>query len=303
MEEFVDYYEILELEKNALIEEIEEAIKKTRKRFRRLEGSPDAMQRANAERMMQLLNEADSLFHNSSKRLEYDATYDSGKSDSKRDLEKDARAATAEKDWTSEAKDYFKNGQSANACFAAREATRNCSTDAEAWLVWALAAYSMDKYDESIFAASELLKLGSNQATAHRLLGDSYIMIDKYADAEAEFLKAQQIDKSDYTIMARLVDARYLQGKFDQALTMARNLHEAHPDYGPVLSSLCRCLETDVENKMSSKDNAGYFTNMKQIQHAELVVSEMRALGNIDKADEEWIEKMEGLIDWARKTI
>ena len=52
---------------------------------------------------------------------------------------------------------------------------------------------------------------------------------------------------------------------------------------------------------MSSKDNAGYFTNMKQIQHAELVVSEMRALGNIDKADEEWIEKMEGLIDWARK--
>lgn len=70
----------------------------------------------------------------------------------------------------------------------------------------------MDKYDESIFAASELLKLGSNQATAHRLLGDSYIMIDKYADAEAEFLKAQQIDKSDYTIMARLVDARYLQG-------------------------------------------------------------------------------------------
>lgn len=82
MEEFVDYYEILELEKNAPIEEIEEAIKKTRKRFRRLEGSPDAMQRANAERMMQLLNEADSLFHNSSKRLEYDATYDSGKSDS-----------------------------------------------------------------------------------------------------------------------------------------------------------------------------------------------------------------------------
>ena len=56
MEEFVDYYEILELEKNAPIEEIEEAIKKTRKRFRRLEGSPDAMQRANAERMMQLLN-------------------------------------------------------------------------------------------------------------------------------------------------------------------------------------------------------------------------------------------------------
>lgn len=82
MEEFVDYYEILELEKNAPIEEIEEAIKKTRKRFRRLEGSPDAMQRANAERMMQLLNEADSLFHNSSKRLEYDAAYDSGKSDS-----------------------------------------------------------------------------------------------------------------------------------------------------------------------------------------------------------------------------
>lgn len=41
MEEFVDYYEILELEKNAPIEEIEEAIKKTRKRFRRLEGSPE----------------------------------------------------------------------------------------------------------------------------------------------------------------------------------------------------------------------------------------------------------------------
>ena len=33
MEEFVDYYEILELEKNAPIEEIEEAIKKTLKRF------------------------------------------------------------------------------------------------------------------------------------------------------------------------------------------------------------------------------------------------------------------------------
>ena len=62
MEEFVDYYEMLELEKSASVEEIEEAIKRTRKRFRRLEGSPDAMQRANAERMMQLLNEADSLF-------------------------------------------------------------------------------------------------------------------------------------------------------------------------------------------------------------------------------------------------
>lgn len=132
MEEFVDYYEMLELEKNASVGEIEEAIKRTRKRFRRLEGSPDAMQRANAERMMQLLNEADSLFHDSAKRLEYDAAYDSGKCDSEKELEKDARAATAEKDWTSEAKDYFKNGQSANACFAAREATRNCSTDAEA---------------------------------------------------------------------------------------------------------------------------------------------------------------------------
>ena len=91
MEEFVDYYEMLELEKNASVEEIEEAIKRTRKRFRRLEGSPDAMQRANAERMMQLLNEADSLFHDSAKRMEYDAAYDSGKCDSEKELEKDAR--------------------------------------------------------------------------------------------------------------------------------------------------------------------------------------------------------------------
>lgn len=79
MEEFVDYYGILELQKDASIEDIEEAIKKTRKRFRRLEGSPDAEQRTNAEKMMQRLNEADELFHDEVRRGKYDASYDANK--------------------------------------------------------------------------------------------------------------------------------------------------------------------------------------------------------------------------------
>lgn len=300
MEEFVDYYGILELQKDASIEDIEEAIKKTRKRFRRLEGSPDAMQRTNAEKMMQRLNEADTLFHDDFKRAKYDASYDARKTESKKELNEKASSST-EKDWLEDAESYYDAGQYSNAFFAASEATRADASNERAWMIRGMAAQGLKKYPEVVYAVSEVLKLSPNNVFAHKVLANAYFMMDDYAKAEAQLRTAQKIDPADYLIMAQLVDVKYFHGDYDQALTMSRNLYEAHPDCEQIKDSLARCLIHDAEDKMSSEGDKVCFTNVKQLQYVEQIIEELRKLEDLNFKQTKWIVSTTENIDWCRR--
>lgn len=302
MEEFVDYYGILELQKDASIEDIEEAIKKTRKRFRRLEGSPDAEQRTNAEKMMQRLNEADELFHDEVRRGKYDASYDANKREVGREPHGESpMSRTSGRDWVADAKAYYEAGQYANAFHSACEAVRADASDGSAWLWRARASQLLDKYDDVIFSTSELLKLDSDDVYVRKLLAFAYYMTDEYEKAESQLLVAQKIDPSDYLILALLADVRYYRGQYDVALQMCRNLYEAHPDSEIVRNSLCRCLRHDAEDKMSSQGSKVCFANLKQVEYVEKVIAELDSMGKVNSETAKWVVQMRGMTEWARK--
>lgn len=299
MDASVDYYDLLGIDRQASETEIEQAIRATRKRYRRLEGSPDQAQRASAERMMGLLAEAEKVLLDGMARRAYDAALEE---EGRRVEAEHKRAETVgEHDWALDAAKYMEEKNYTSALFAANEATRQHPESPWAWYVRAVAAVSLDRYEEAEYSAREMLKIEPSSVPALDLLSESCLQLERYDEAVTLARRARELDPSEADYACRVVRALFLKGDHDAALKEAREVQKAFPKSSQALHILRTCLVQDGENSMSRQSGMSYITNERQIEHVAWVVGELRGLPSLDDETNQWVAEANRLLEHARK--
>ena len=298
MDTFVDYYDLLGVDCQAPYMEIEQAIRTTRKRYRRLEGSPDQAQRANAERMMGLLAEAEKTLLNASARETYDVALK--KEDQRIEEERQHAASSSEHDWVSDAMKYLDENNPTSALFAATEGTRQYPENPWAWYVRAVAAVNLDRYDEAEYAAREVLKIEPNSVPALDILSESCLQLERYDEAVSLARRARKLDPSEADFGCRVVRALFLKGDHAGALKEAHKVMSAFPGNDQAVRILRTCLVQDGENAMSAQAGMSYITNERQIEHLTQVVGELQGLPSLDDETRQWIAEMNKLLEHAK---
>lgn len=285
MAEFHDYYELLNINRLSDSETIRAAIKDIRKRYRRIESSPDQKQRANAEQMMSLLAEAEGVLLDSEKRSQYDSQYLANKeAQTKQQQTERNESGTEKRDWTSEAQSYYDNGQYNNALFAASEATRQNPSDEQAWYLRTWSAYNINRFGEAEFAASEMIKLNPDIASMHAILGDIYTEQNRYEAALAEYKIGARLDQNSPYYPMRIA-AIILPDDTEAGIAMARSAYERFPEDQGIRNLLALAYLTSAQEGMSHVDDRYYFTNERQIAHARDMIQKIDGLGAIEDDD------------------
>lgn len=285
MTEFKDYYELLNIERSADVDRIRTAIKEMRKRYRRIESSPDQQQRANAERVMALLAEAEGVLLDDSQRAQYDAQYLANKDSQSRQQQAERSEAMAErKDWTAEAQAYYDNGQYNNALFAASEATRINPADEMAWYLRTWSAYNINRFDEAEFAANEMIKLAPDIASMHAILGDIYSDQGRIDAAVSEYKIGESLDSSAPYYPMRIAYLTFLRNT-EEGVKQASEAHAKFPEDGTIRDLLALALLTSAQEGMSHVEDTYYFTNERQIAHAKAMLAKVDELGPIEDED------------------
>lgn len=298
MDAFVNYYDLLGVDRQASGMEIEQAIRSTRKRYRRLEGSPDQAQRANAERMMGLLAEAEKALLNASAREAYDVALK--KEDQRVEEDRQRAASSSEHDWVSDAMKYLDENNPTSALFAATEGTRQHPEIPWAWYVRAVAAVGLDRYDEAEYAAREVLKLSPDSVPALDILSESCLQLERYDEAVELARRARALDPSEVDYACRVIRALFLKGDHAGALAEAREAVSAFPKSEQASRLLGTCLVQDGENALSTQGGKTYITNERQVEHITQVLGELQGLSSVDDETSQWIAGASGLLEHAK---
>lgn len=272
----VNYYELLDVPQNAEEDTIKTAIRKTRKRFRQLEGAPDVNQRQLAETKMAQIAEAEKVLLDAAARRQYDQQL-SQQSSQPETISPSQNGATS---FLDDARSYYSNGQLRNASYASKEATRTEKGNPEAWYVRALISLEMNDYSDADFSANQALKLAPNSARIYGVLGDVADRESRYADAERYFNSAAQLEPDNYYWSGRVVWALGDQNRYNEALSLIKELYKKYPQEEYIKVTYINTLLNDIENAASHSNNGMYFyTNRKQIEYARNRMLEIRGLG------------------------
>lgn len=182
--ELKNYYEILGISKDASDNEVLDKIKEQRKIWRNRTNNPDHERRAEAERQMAWLGEAERIFSDAAKRREYDAQLqDSEKRDKKENQDSGRRNSDSYSqledadDFYNDAVNYFNSGNIKMAYFAIQDSLRLNSKSSDAWLLRAKIAQRLNRLDDAEYSASQAAKLDIQNLELYDILSD--ISIDK----------------------------------------------------------------------------------------------------------------------------
>lgn len=298
MDRLVDYYDLLGVDRLASRTEIEQAVRATRKRYRRLEGSPDQSQRASAERMMGLLAEAEKTLLNADAREAYNMALE--KMNQQAEEERRHAESSEEHDWVLDASRYLDEKNPSSALFAATEGTRQHPENLSAWIFRALAAMHLDRYDEAEYAAREALKIDSTFEAALDILSESCLQLERYDEALTLARRLKKLNPGEVDYACRVARILFLKGDHAEALKEAREVMSAFPKSDQAAYTLRICLVQDGENTLSRQAGMSYITNERQIDHLVQVVGELQRLSSLDDDTREWIAEANKLIEHAR---
>lgn len=275
-----NFYEILGVENTASEDDIRSAIRKNRKRYRQVTGSPNKEQARNAEVMMDKLAEAEVQLLDPDKREAYDRALASEPTTPEADESPPSRGRT---DWVDTAKDYLANGSPRNASRAATQATMDQPESVEAWKIRAYAALELRDYADADFSASEAHRREQSNPGILGLLGDVYDAEGRYQKVEQTFSKAAQLEPGNPYWRGRAVIAMSEQGRVGDAVFAANDLISKFPQNEFAKNVLAIVLLDDAEAALSRQGNSIYYTNKNQIEYVERRLNEVDSLSLQDE--------------------
>lgn len=301
MAEFRDYYELLNIKKSASEQDIRTAVRTLRKRYRLLEGSPDQEQRANAERIMALLDEAEKTLLDRSSRAGYDMSYETEKRAAQQEFESNRSCAQSAQMWLEEAEEFLKQGQYGNAYYAAKEVTEKDPGVVPGWVIRGLCSMNLDKYDEAEFSFAHALRLGGANPQLKAMLGEVYALQMRFDLAKRILVEAIELDPSDDEIKVQLADVCQRSGSLDRAISLMRQVCGANPDIQSYRDFLASCLLQSIEKAMSHQAGMMYITNERQIEYVRATLGELSRLSISDVGISEGCRKAQECLDESMK--
>ena len=222
-----NYYLLLGVNPTASEEEIKAAISAKRKAEAKNQAHAKLERRQEAERVMQLLHEAQLTLLDSKKRATYDqelrsAPREEGEID-KADLE-------GKEDLVALGWQLLIKGEVADAIVVANEATQRDPSNADAWALLGQAKFRWGEIEDAIYEYKRAIKLRPNDPEFYFDLGNVYESADQPGEAYTQYNRAAQIDPKETNYRAAAGALLIKKDEFDEGIRILEECIKEEPD-------------------------------------------------------------------------
>jgi tetratricopeptide (TPR) repeat protein len=184
-------YRVLNVSQTASAEEVKKAIIQGSRLWSNRTNAPQIEKRQEAERMVKLIEEAETLLLDPAKRAGYDRQLATAPCEER---EVDESDLAERGDLVKEAWRLLSEGEVPDAMFVAEKATQRDANNAEAWAVLAQAKARWGETEDAIYEFKRAIKLRPNEASYYFDFGSVLESAGKTADALQQYQRAAQVD-------------------------------------------------------------------------------------------------------------
>lgn len=186
----VNYYKILDINKDAQEDEIKEALKEKKRLWTQRQNAPKPEQQQQASTNLRLVPEIEEILLDKQKRKEYDGKLqNTPKDESHVDTSKIEAENLVKEGWK-----LFYNNEIADALMVATKATELQGDNPDAWALLGCTRAEWGEIDDAIYEYKRAIKLRPNDATFYYELGGIYENEKQWQNAMDQYSKATQID-------------------------------------------------------------------------------------------------------------
>jgi tetratricopeptide (TPR) repeat protein len=256
----VNYYELLEIPQNADRAAIEQAIRKTRRTWNNRANNPDAAIRAEAERHVKEIADAEKILLDANKRQEYDMQLSQAP-------KSDAVDQTADDnvDWES---DYFQAYDRDIPEYAAQIAQKEIQKNernGRAWFLYGEALRRVGNLDQSIDALRRASVLLDDEGI-YRQLGFAYADRNQLDEAYKAFKSASRLNPNSGEYHALAANCLRNMGIMKEALAEAKIAYSKEPNDDQAKFEYFVALHEDAMQAMSYNRSSGKHLIINRVQ-------------------------------------
>lgn len=286
----INYYELLEIPQSADRTAIEQAIRKTRRMWNNRANNPDATIRAEAERHVKEIADAEKILLDANKRQEYDVQLSQApKSDTIDQSDAD------DFDWES---DYFKaydRDMPEYAAQVAQKEIRKNERNGRAWFLYGEALRRSGNIDQGIDALRRASLLMDDEGV-YRQLGFAYADRNQLDEAYKSFKSASRLNSSSGEYHALAANCLRNMGMLKEALSESRIAYSKEPNDEQVKFEYFVTLHEDAMKAMSYNRSSGkhLIINRVQLDYINDILKIMSVI--IPKNDDRCTKAMEEVV-------
>jgi tetratricopeptide (TPR) repeat protein len=308
-----NYYELLQVDSSISNVELKEALLNQQRKWLGRTNAPDLKRRQEAERMVELLEQAQQTLLDDAKRETYNkelesSKYETSKTESNSDLDTTQLGVDA---LVEEAWSLIEKGRYADAVVVGKRATEKGAGHASAWAVLARAHYMWNDFDDAVYEYRKAIDIAINNDVYYYDLSDVYIDHPRLSEAEkldqAESLikKALNIKPNERAYLFRLAVIARFRGKYDEAIGILNKLIEQYgkdPSLGDeVAFNLYRKCLSKLHKQVLNGEEYFYYISKENAEEGLKILKEAKIYAT-DKSLLEYIQKFIDLGEQALKS-
>lgn len=243
----INYYEILQLNNNASKNEIEKRIIELQRKWLGRINAPDFNYRQEAERMIKLLEEAQSILLDVSKRVEYDRLLENDRQLNVNYTEADSvdyLVLYNKKKYIAFQKEIVRiiqNGELFKADNILSEAVKQCPDHPGIYYLKGLLYYCNKGYSKATSFLNQAVYYDSNKVDYWCLLGRCKDKLNDYSGASEALEKAYNIDPNHVQTLVALSYLKLKMNDLDDALKFAEKARNYDNNNYDVLRLISKC--------------------------------------------------------------
>jgi tetratricopeptide (TPR) repeat protein len=298
--EFVDYYRVLGVDRDADAKQVKEAVTRQRRIWLRRQGSADPQSRAEADSMVRNIRRAEEILLDPEERRGYDAV-------ARTQTETQGPATldpSQNRDWLEVARGYLRVDNPASAHAAAREAINNRAGDHAAWAVRGHASFLLGNARDAEFELNEAVRIKPDEPQYHLDLGDMYVQQRRWKSGLEQFQQVLRITPRDPFARTAIAEIYLSNDREAEALEIMQEVHKDFPDNPAFSYFLSVAIHDEALTHLSQVGkNEWLITSEQQARLIELAAQRIRTLGCQDKDVIELIGGLQSMVVKARTVI
>ena len=225
--------------------------------------------------MVKILEEAEAILLNPSKRSEYDKQL---KNAPRQEASTDKAVLDAAQDLVAEGRKLLADGNIGDTLYVATKATERDGGNPEAWALLGRARFLFGDVDDAIYEYKRAIKLKPNEGRYYDELGDIYDDTGKLDDALVQYKRAAQVEPGVAWYRADVARLLAKQGNVEESVQMLEQCVKEEPDAKAFRSWLTVAYLDSAKNCCTVDPESGnyYPTSKAQV---------LAALGFVQKAE------------------
>lgn len=287
-----NYYEILRISSLAGPDDIKSTIRKMRKRYRQLTGTPDKKQALNAEAMMEKLKEAEEILLDTQKRAAYDEKLNhqpvpiptSGPAPTL--VPADAEA------WIQKSRAYMSNNQMSKAAQAAMEATLLEPSNPEAWIARIEASSLNNNLDDVVFCYQHAQRSAMRSGRVFGSVALAFEAENQFENAKIAYETAARVEPDELLWKGAVIEAslpiadelplEQRRQELARLLVQAQGFFEQNSDNEIAKRVYGEAILYEAGAAIGNKKYEGQFTSNKQVAYVRQQLEEVKNLNSVE---------------------